>query len=879
MHPPGSTGGFPNPGGYTGVSGTYSSGTYTGAGGYTGVSGTYSTGGYTGTVGYTGKGGYSSVGTMSQYSSLPPVYGNQQQMSQAQLPPPVPPFSRPRPSYPAKHEHEYEEERRYGRGRERYHSREVAMRACYDLMRRRHNEFPADPAQNHPTQQSHTTGVPADILRVDYVDFRSQENAKDHRTFQYELVQDHDRPTPVYRRGQSFYMSLVTRERDFDCTRDNLYVNFYFGPNPSVPKRTRIVLPVTIQKEFNRAPQKWDARIHAHDSRNLTLQVHIPATCPVGLWRCVVETATKNYPKARTQYRAPEDIFILFNPFCRDDAVYMENDAQRSEFVMNDTGKVFLGGSRNTHGRTWVYGQFDDCVLPAACVLLEMSRLTHAERGNPVKVSRALCSMIKASRNHRRDYEDADGMIEPYYEDDYRGGFNPHLWTGSVKIIEEFLYQGASPVKYGHCWTMSALLTTFLRTLGMCSRPTTVITSAHETQDTLTVDRYIDRFGDLIERGPGRDQPDALWAFHSWCDVYMTRPDLPSGYSGWQCLDPARSYYRDRTSSGCGPSSAEAVKKGDVGYSYETAALFSALNTFVRYFYEDDDSEWGYTPYRQYRFPVCRSVLTKAVGRHDDDGEGDSEDVTKMYRDIERSEPERFTVFNACRGIRKDHVYYDYQDQQGSYDVNFELVEPQRVQAGQSVNITLQVHNNSSETRTVQATISTRSAFYTGVMGAHLKRVTGQFTLSGGQRDTLTLRLDPCEYQDRLVDMGFMKVTASGFVTENKQSFVDEYDFQFEKPRMSIEVAECQVGQECSASFSFSNPLDVALTDCFFSMEVGGACRPRTMRINREVRPRETFTYTQTFVPRRAGDRRLVSAFTSKQLHDITGSRKLTIRD
>lgn len=93
------------------------------------------------------------------------------------------------------------------------------------------------------------------------------------------------------------------------------------------------------------------------------------------------------------------------------------------------------------------------------------------------------------------------------------------------------------------------------------------------------------------------------------------------------------------------------------------------------------------------------------------------------------------------------------------------------------------------------------------------------------------------------------------------------------------QVAECQVGQECTATFSFSNPLDVPLTDCFFSMEVGGACRPRTMRVNREVRPRETFTYTQTFVPRRSGDRRLVAAFTSRQLHDITGSRKLTIRD
>lgn len=83
-----------------------------------------------------------------------------------------------------------------------------------------------------------------------------------------------------------------------------------------------------------------------------------------------------------------------------------------------------------------------------------------------------------------------------------------------------------------------------------------------------------------------------------------------------------------------------------------------------------------------------------------------------------------------------------------------------------------------------------RSAFYTGVLGSHLKRVTGQFTLAGGQKDTLTLKLDASEYQDRLVDFGFVKVTATGKVQENKQSYVDEYDFQFDKPRMSVEVSD-----------------------------------------------------------------------------------------
>ena len=84
--------------------------------------------------------------------------------------------------------------------------------------------------------------------------------------------------------------------------------------------------------------------------------------------------------------------FIIFNH--TEDSAFIDDDAERHEYVINDSGKVYTGGYRNVRGRPWIYGQFDDCVLPAACVLLEMSGLPHAERGNPVKVVRALASMV-----------------------------------------------------------------------------------------------------------------------------------------------------------------------------------------------------------------------------------------------------------------------------------------------------------------------------------------------------------------------------------------------------------------------------------------------------------------------------------------------------
>ena len=53
----------------------------------------------------------------------------------------------------------------------------------------------------------------------------------------------------------------------------------------------------------------------------------------------------------------------------------------------------------------------------------------------------------------------ATGMIEPRYEGHYEGGYSPHMWSGSVQIIEEFLRRGATPVKYSQCWVMACLMT------------------------------------------------------------------------------------------------------------------------------------------------------------------------------------------------------------------------------------------------------------------------------------------------------------------------------------------------------------------------------------------------------------------------------------
>jgi transglutaminase 1 len=72
----------------------------------------------------------------------------------------------------------------------------------------------------------------------------------------------------------------------------------------------------------------------------------------------------------------------------------LDNEELRKEYLMNESGKVYVGTHHRPKGRRWIYGQFSDVALPAAQLLLEQSGLNPTERGNPVQVVRAIASIV-----------------------------------------------------------------------------------------------------------------------------------------------------------------------------------------------------------------------------------------------------------------------------------------------------------------------------------------------------------------------------------------------------------------------------------------------------------------------------------------------------
>ena len=190
--------------------------------------------------------------------------------------------------------------------------------------------------------------------------------------------------------------------------------------------------------------------------------LHVPTNCIIGLWLIKIRVDHDDYR---------EDLRILFNPWCPEDEVYLEDETMRKEYVLNESGRVY------THGQMcypWFFGQFEHRILDITLYLLDKSNLSTSAKCSAVFIARALCSII----NH-----DDDGVINGRWQEPYTGGYDPKHWHSSVDILNRF-YRTRKQISYGQCWVFSALLVTITRALGIPSRPVTNNFSFHDSNRT-----------------------------------------------------------------------------------------------------------------------------------------------------------------------------------------------------------------------------------------------------------------------------------------------------------------------------------------------------------------------------------------------------------
>ncbi|XP_078586335.1 coagulation factor XIII A chain-like [Branchiostoma floridae x Branchiostoma japonicum] len=689
----------------------------------------------------------------------------------------------------------------------------------------------------------------AQQLRINKVDFLREQNAPLHHTDEY------DSPLVVVRRGAPFLLKL-NFDHGFDRLKDNIVLEFRTGNTDKLfaNKGTEVIVLVGDGP----GEHGWEAELSSVKEGEpwAVVSVTPPAQCPVAKWRMSVETISEGL-SYETRYDS--ELVILFNPWCEDDEVYLEGDDKRGEYVLREFGKVYQSWKvdRNTwmkvfNGKPWNYGQFEPEILEACLGLLDRSGVSVMSRGSPVAVTRVVSQMVNS--------QDDNGVLEGNWSGDYSGGVAPWIWNGSVRILQQY-HRTKEPVSYGQCWVFSAVTTTVLRCLGIPARSVTNFSSAHDTDGSLTIDKVVDEYGNLLE------DSDSVWNFHVWNEAWMARADLPKGYGGWQALDATP----QEKSSGifcCGPASVNAIKHGEVQYNFDARFIFAEVNADKVHWCQQRDGSCYVAGME--KGTIGRFISTKAVGIND------REDITENYKFPEGSEEERVAVQRAAQyGSRRSTGQNPYQS--ATSDVEFSLKDDGSVPINEDADCTITLKNTSSEIRNVTLLYVANIVKYTGVQHRKLRKEKIEVELKPKSTESVNVAVNPMESMDHMEDKCALKFLFMAHVQETGQTYATERVVDVDFPDLDVKVlGKTDLGQQVAAAITFTNPLDRLLTNCEFNIEGPGLQKPKTVFF-RNIRPGETVKIEERFTPKRAGLKEIVANFSSSELCDITGEAEVQV--
>uniref|UniRef100_A0A3Q3KLY2 protein-glutamine gamma-glutamyltransferase n=1 Tax=Monopterus albus TaxID=43700 RepID=A0A3Q3KLY2_MONAL len=570
-------------------------------------------------------------------------------------------------------------------------------------------------------------------LYVQSVDMCQQVNKPAHHTTAYNVQ------NLVVRRGQEFVMNItfnlpLTADDDFQ-------VEFLIGSDPSPTTDTLVVVT------FNsRTGGPWSGRILQTQGQMLVLGITPTANAIVGKFRIYVAILSGTGMQ-RTKRDPTTDLYLLFNAWCPEDAVFLPDEDQRREYVLNDSGVIFQGSVDKVTQRTWAYGQFERSILDACIYILDMSRMPISKRGDIIKVVRQGSAMINS--------QDDNGVLVGNWSDDFSMGKAPTSWTGSVSILLQYLSTGV-PVCFAQCWVYAGVFNTFLRCLGIPARVITNFLSAHDNSGNLKTYMIFESDGSLDRR----NTRDSIWNFHCWNEAFMTRADLPPNFGGWQVVDATP----QETSDGfyrCGPASVAAVKEGLLCHPFDLRFVFAEVQSEVVCMKRD---RYGtLTPFAVYKDYVGKAIYTKAIGSTA------PEDITHTYKYPDGSvEDERSMARAEQYGCERDHSELP----QASVTV---AITAEQVTLGQDLNVVVVFTNQGDNPATVNAHLGVSVVFYTGAPASDFSDQDFVVTVAAGSSE---------QHQFDFQVSGKPQVGRNMFLTV---SFTNPFPFYLEDARLHIE--------------------------------------------------------------------------------------------
>ncbi|XP_054609764.1 coagulation factor XIII A chain [Dunckerocampus dactyliophorus] len=675
-----------------------------------------------------------------------------------------------------------------------------------------------------------------DIWDVDMMKKQDETNKVLHHTASYHS------DYLIVRRGQEFQVK-ITFNRPYEADKDKFAVEFVIGSSPQYSKNTYIPVFPTDERQSS-----WQGRIIQTSDNMLTMGIMPAATCIVGKYHMYVGVITP-YGVRRTKRDKSRDIYVLFNPWAAADAVFLDDDAEREECVMTETGIIYHGAHDDIAEKHWNYGQFNYGILDACLYIMDRSEMPISNRGDAIKVVRKASAMLNS--------RDDDGVMVGNWSGDYTYGVAPTAWTGSTEILLSYA-SSKMPICYAQCWVFAAVFNSFLRCLGIPSRVVTNYVSAHDNDGNLKMDIILDENG-RIDRSRTRD---SIWNYHCWNECYMSRPDLPAGFGGWQVVDATP----QETSDGfyrCGPASVHAIKHGYICYPFDAPFIFAEVNSDMVFYSRRRDGSLETAKVN--RTHIGRMVLTKAAGTLS------RRDITELYKFPEGSAEER-TV------LEKADLYSCIRETSNPplADVDL-LLSNMEVSLGDDFQLILTFVNRSNNRRTVEAYVSGTVVYYTGVTSSEFLFTTPTIKIGPGKSVKESVSVEAKKYMKLLVEQSNLHFIVTGKVTETGHIVTAMKVVRLHNPKLSVKVSgPFKVNEEMMAMVEFTNPFTTNLEDVNIRMEGSGIMLPKSKYYSL-ITGGSSLTWSEFFTPQRAGTSRLIATLDCPALRQVYGEAALTV--
>lgn len=551
-------------------------------------------------------------------------------------------------------------------------------------------------------------------------------------------------------------------------------------------------------------------------------------------------------------------IYLIFNPFHEEDLVYMADEEERQEYVLQDQGRVYFGSSRKICSRPWYFAQFENPVLPCALLLLAKSNLKWENWGNPVLVARTLSAMV--------NNDDDEGLLVGNWSGNFSGGVAPTEWKGSLRIIEEY-FKTQTPVQFGQCWVFSGCITSLARSLGIPSRSVTNFDSAHDTDANLTVDNYFDEsLKPIIDKNS-----DSIWNFHVWNDLWMRRPDLggaPGEFDGWQAIDATPQETSEDVYQ-TGPCSLNAIKRGLVDKQFDAKFVFAEVNACLKHWKlaRDGSRKEIFSDPRK----IGKFISTKAVGSDE------RQDITHQYKFEEGSRDEYIAFQRAVSLLNFEHADRT-DDANKDHDVRLRLRAPETCLFGSDLLLSIEMTNASRAVLKFDYTATVTTKKYNGHIVGTLQQKIDSVSVKAGTSRTVDLKVDASDYVESCgsEEFGFEVLVLLSDPDGHQQ--VVQSIIHVVRPGVTIEViGEVVQNKDFQLRCSFANPLAMALHDCVFLVD-GPGLRGQTVDYAiGDIEPGQETSCLVTLNPARSGHRKFVVSFSSAEFKGAYSERQVEV--